>query len=135
MVQPLSDARSIWKNDYQVAVVALFLSPRTVPSVSVCGSDHHFQDQLLHAKRYYLIVLHLVVGVSSSVWWFKNGNWCLHLYLSHAMLVLADLIVCSTRALACILAKWFWPTVMSLALTYGSLEASCIKQAGKYFGR
>ena len=32
------------------------------------------------------------------------------LYLSHAMLVLAELIVCSTRGLAYILAKWFWPT-------------------------
>ena len=48
------------------------------------------------------------------------------LYLSHAMLVLAELIVCSARGLACILAKWFWSTVMSLTLTYGSLAASCI---------
>ena len=40
------------------------------------------------------------------------------LYLSHAMLVLAELIVCSTRGLACILAKWFWPTVMSLSLLH-----------------
>ena len=32
------------------------------------------------------------------------------LYLSHAMLVLAELIVCSTRGFACILAKWLWPT-------------------------
>ena len=39
------------------------------------------------------------------------------LYLSHAMLVVAELIVCS---LACIIAKWFWPTLMSLSLTYGS---------------
>ena len=54
------------------------------------------------------------------------------LYLSHAMLILAELIVCSTRGLACILAKWFWPTVMSLSLTYESLEASCIKQANTY---
>ena len=46
------------------------------------------------------------------------------LYLFHAMLVLAELIVCSTRGLACILAKWFWPTVMSLSLTYGNPEAS-----------
>ena len=37
------------------------------------------------------------------------------LYLSHAMLVLAELIVCSTRGFTCILAKWFWPTVMSLS--------------------
>ena len=57
------------------------------------------------------------------------------LYLSHAMLVLAELIVCSTRGLACLLAKWFWPTVMSLSLTYGSPEASCNKRADTYFGR
>ena len=38
------------------------------------------------------------------------------LYLPNAMLVLAELIVCSTRGFACILAKWFWPTVMSLSL-------------------
>ena len=40
------------------------------------------------------------------------------LYLSHAMLVLAELIVCSTRGFTCILAKWFWPTVMSLSLLH-----------------
>ena len=45
------------------------------------------------------------------------------LYLSHAMLVLAELIVCSTRGLACFLAKLFWPAVMSLSFTYGSPEA------------
>ena len=57
------------------------------------------------------------------------------LYTSHAMLVLAELIVCSTRGFACILAKWFWPTVMSLSPTYGSPEASCNKQADTYFER
>ena len=76
MVQPLLGACSIYKNDYQVAVLALFLSPRTVPNVSVYGPDHNFQDQWLNVERCYLICLHLVVGVSSSVWWFKNGNWC-----------------------------------------------------------
>ena len=45
------------------------------------------------------------------------------------MLVLAELIVCSTRGLTCILAKWFWPIVMSLSPTYGSPEASCNKPA------
>ena len=49
------------------------------------------------------------------------------LYLSCAMLALAELIVCSTRGFACILAKWFWPPVMSLYLTCGSPEASCNK--------
>ena len=57
------------------------------------------------------------------------------LHLSHAMLVLAELTVCSTRGFACILAKWFWPTVMSLSLTYGTPEASCNKRADTYFGR
>ena len=57
------------------------------------------------------------------------------LYLFHAMLVPVDLIVCSTRGFACILAKWFWPTVISLSLTYGSPEASCNKRADTYFGR
>ena len=55
--------------------------------------------------------------------------------VSHAMLVLAELIVCSARGFACILAEWFWPTVMSLSLTYGSPEASCNKQADTYLGR
>ena len=40
------------------------------------------------------------------------------LYLSYAMLIPAELIVCSTRRFACILAKWFWPTVMSLSLLH-----------------
>ena len=57
------------------------------------------------------------------------------LYLSHAMLVLAQLMVCSTKGFACILAKWFWSTVMSLSLTCGSHEASCNKRANTYFGR
>ena len=48
------------------------------------------------------------------------------LYLSHAILVLAELFVCSTMGFACILAKWFWPTVMSLSLSFESPEASCL---------
>ena len=51
------------------------------------------------------------------------------------MLVLAELIVCSTRGFACILAKWFWPTEISLSFTYGSPEASCNKRADTYLGR
>ena len=57
------------------------------------------------------------------------------LYLSHTVLVVAELIVCSTRWFACILAKWFWPTEISLSLTYGSPEASCNKRAETYLGR
>ena len=72
--------------------------------------------------------------------WLRYECWNFHmeigvLYLSHAMLVPAELIVCSTRGLACIVAKWFWPTVMSLPLTYGSPEASCNKRADTYLGR
>ena len=44
------------------------------------------------------------------------------LYLSHAMLVLAELIVCSTSGFACILAKWFCTTVMSLSLLHVHME-------------
>ena len=59
-------------------MLALFVSFRTVPNVSVYGPDHHFQDQWLDVERCYPVFLHLVVSVSSSsVWWFKNGNWCL----------------------------------------------------------
>ena len=57
------------------------------------------------------------------------------LYLSHTMLVLAELIVCSMRRFTCILVKWFWPTVMSLSLTYGSPDASCNKRADTHLGR
>ena len=57
------------------------------------------------------------------------------LCLSHVMLVLAELIVCSRRGFACILAKWFWPTEMSIFLTHGSPGASCIKRVETYFGR
>ena len=57
------------------------------------------------------------------------------LYLSHATVVLAELIVFSTKGFACILAKLLWPTVMSLSLTYGSPEASCNKRVDTYFGR
>ena len=62
--------------DCQVAVSALILRTRTVPSVSVYGLDHHFLDQWLDVVGCYLIFLPLVVSVSRSVWWFKNGNWC-----------------------------------------------------------
>ena len=40
------------------------------------------------------------------------------LYLSHAMLVIAELIVCSMKGFACIIAKWFWRTVMDESLSY-----------------
>ena len=50
------------------------------------------------------------------------------MYLSHAMFVLAELIICSTRGFAHILAKWFWPTVMSLSLTYGSPRPHVISE-------
>ena len=33
------------------------------------------------------------------------------------------------------IANWFWPTVMSLALTYESHEASCNKRGDTYLGR
>ena len=39
------------------------------------------------------------------------------LYLSHAMLVPVELIVCSMIGFACILSKRFLPTLMSISLT------------------
>ena len=50
------------------------------------------------------------------------------LYLSNAMLVLAELIICSATGFVCILDKLFWPIVLSLSLTYRSPEASCINE-------
>ena len=121
------------KNDYYVTVLALILSPETGPNMSVYGPDHHFQGLWLDIVSCHFTVLHPMVGVSSSVWWLGMETGVL--YLSHAKLVQAELIVCSTRGSACILAKWVWPTVLSLCLTYGSPEASCNKRADTYFGR
>ena len=39
------------------------------------------------------------------------------------------------QGFGCILAKWFWPTVISLSLTYGSPEALCNNRADTYYGR
>ena len=71
--------------------------------MSVYGPDHYFQNQWLGVERCYLALLHPAVDASRSVWnlSMEIGD----LYLSHAMLVLAELIVCSTRGLAWILAK------------------------------
>ena len=68
-----------------------------MPNVSVYGPDHHVQGQLLDVERCYLIFLHLEsVSVDQS---FSLRMEIGALYLSHAMLVLAELIVCSTRGL------------------------------------
>ena len=101
--------------------------------MSVCGPDHHFQEQSLGVGDVtsFLCILGSVSVNQSGEFSMEIGV----LYLSRAMLVLAELIVCSTRGFACILAKWFWPTVLSLSLTYGSPEVSCIKRADTYFGR
>ena len=48
-------------------MLAVFLSPRTVPNVSVYVPDRRFQDQWLDIERGYLVFLHLVVSVSSSI--------------------------------------------------------------------
>ena len=91
--------------------------------MSVYEPDHHFQDQWLDIERCYLIFC-ILQSVSVD----QSGGLSTEigvLYLSHAMLVLAELIVCSTRGFECILAKWFWSTVMSLSLTYGRPKDSC----------
>ena len=109
----------------------LILSPKTVPNVSVYGPDHHFQG-----KGWTLRDVTSLSCILWSVSVVQSGGLSLEigvLYLSHALLVLAELIVCSPNGLACILAKWFWPTVMSFSLTYGSPESSCNKRADTYF--
>ena len=40
----------------------------TVLNMFVYGPDHHLQDQWLDVERCYITFLHLVVGVSRSVW-------------------------------------------------------------------
>ena len=114
-------------------MLASILSPRTVPNVSVYRPDHHFLDQWLDLGDVtsFFCILHSVSVDQSGGLRMEIGV----LYLSHVMLVLAELIVCSTMGFACILAKWFCPTVMSISLTYGSPEASCNKRADTYFGR
>ena len=57
-------------------------------------------------------------GILQSVSVDQSGSLTMEigvLNLSHAMLVLAELLVCSTKGFACILAKSFWNTEMSLS--------------------
>ena len=70
----------------------------------VYGKDHHFQEQWLDVERCYLVFLHPVVSASRSVWSLSMEVGVL--YLSHAMLVLAELTVCSTRGFSCILSAF-----------------------------
>ena len=76
MVQPLWMHEASQKSNNYVAVLALILSPGTAPNMSVYGPNHHFQSQSLDVVSCYFTFLHPVVGVSSSVWWSKNGNEC-----------------------------------------------------------
>ena len=71
--------------------------------MSVHGPDHHFQEQWLDIARYHLIFCILLCWLVD-----QSGGLSMEvgvLYLSHVILVLAELIVCSTRGVACILAK------------------------------
>ena len=45
-------------------MLALILSPRTVPNLSVYGPDYRFRGQWLDVDRGYLIFLDPVVSVS-----------------------------------------------------------------------
>ena len=104
-------------------MVAFDFSPKTVPSLSVYRPDHHFRGQWLDIDWSHLIFLHLVVGVSWSVWWFKDRYWCF---------VLVPCYVGHSRV-DCMLNEG--PMEISISLTYGSPEASCNKQADRYLGR
>ena len=61
------------KTTARLLCLALILSPRTVPNVSVYGPDNHFQGQWLDVERCYLIFLHPVVCVSRSKCELKTG--------------------------------------------------------------
>ena len=98
--------------------------------MSVYGTDHHFQGQWLDIGWCHLIFLHLV---SWSVCWLKDGNWCFVLVPCYVGFSWVDCML--NEGVPCILAKWFWPTEISLSFTYGSPETSCNKQAGTYLGR
>ena len=56
---------------------------------------------MIDAESGYLIIRQALISIRGSVEWFQYGQ-CV-LYLSHAMLALAELIVCSMRGFACIL--------------------------------
>ena len=74
MVQPFWMHEASRKSDYYVAVLALILSPRTAPNMSMYEPDHNFQGQGLGVVGCYFTILHPVVSIRSSVWWFKYGN-------------------------------------------------------------
>ena len=71
--------------------------------MSVYGPDHHFQEQWLgvgDVTSFFCILRSVSVN--------QSGGFNMEIgvfYLSHAMLVLAELIVCSTRRFACILVR------------------------------
>ena len=76
MVQPLLNSCSIYKNDCPVAALALILSPRTVPNMSVYRPGPPLLGSMVGRRETLPHFPHPVVGVSRSVWWFKYGNWC-----------------------------------------------------------
>ena len=71
--------------------------------MSVYGPDHHFQTYWLAVGD---VTSFLCVLCSMSVNQSRGFSMEIGvLYLSHAMLVLAESIVCSTKGFACILAE------------------------------
>ena len=73
MVQPFWMLEASRKSDYCIAVLALILSRRIAPNMSMYGPDHHSQGHWLDVERCYITFQHPVVGVSSSFWWFNVG--------------------------------------------------------------
>ena len=73
----------------------LALNTKTVPTMSVYGPDHHFQEQWLGVRNvtsFFCILRSVSVN--------RSGGFSMEigvLYLSHAMLVQPELIVCSKR--------------------------------------
>ena len=84
-------------------MLALNSKSKTVLNMSMYGPDHHSHEQRLGVGDVtsFSCILRSVSVNQSGGFSMKIGV----LYLSHAMLLLAELIVCSTRGFACILAK------------------------------
>ena len=74
-----------------------------MPNVSVYGPDHHFRinDKTLRdVTSFFCILWSVSVDQSGGLSMVIGAS-----YLCHAMSVLAELIVCSIKGFACILAK------------------------------
>ena len=137
MAWSLWDACSIYEGGYRGSQVGfVFMSRDCTKHVRVrtglttfrC-SDRRWENSSHFSGSYGLYALYMI-----SVWLmvccagpcYVSPSW-VHCMLSEG----------GGGGLTCILANWFWPTEMSLSLTYGSPEVPCYKckWTETYFGR